>query len=128
MRNGKLLMFIHGGSGNRGCEAIIRSVAKITNFIKQDKIVFTNQINEDLQLGLDKEVSLLETSNLANSKLVSFWKYLICGLSYKLGNGYLQTKMLNSNIFKQLKRDSIAITIGGDVYCYGKPYMYYHLK
>ena len=36
--------------------------------------------------------------------------------------------MLNSNIFKQLKRDSIAITIGGDVYCYGKPYMYYHLN
>ena len=129
MNNKKLLFFIHGGSGNRGCEAIVRSVAKITNFIdKNNKIVFTNKINEDLKFALNSEVRLMETSTSFNNRLLSYIKYFICGISYKFGNGYFQTQILNANILKQLQPDSLAITIGGDVYCYGKPYIYYHLN
>ena len=50
-------MYMHGGSGNHGCEAIIRSSIKILNDFP---IVYSSHVNQDVKYGLDKICTLRE--------------------------------------------------------------------
>jgi hypothetical protein len=45
----KYLMYPHGGSGNHGCEAIVRSTVKL---IGNETTLFTNKIEDDHKVGL----------------------------------------------------------------------------
>lgn len=123
--NRKIYMIFTGGSGNRGCEAIVRGTNILLN--KYDNEVFSADISQEDESGLSKYVKCIA---LKNKKGVFFSKidYLLCWFSYHFGNGLLQIKIIYSNIFKLIKPNDIYIVIGGDVYCYGRPYMYYNIN
>ena len=46
----KYVMYPHGGSGNHGCEAIVRSTAKL---LGNDLTLFTSNIEEDRKNGVE---------------------------------------------------------------------------
>ena len=46
----KLLLYPHGGSGNHGCEAIVRSTLKI---MPADATLFSDNPDEDRRYGLE---------------------------------------------------------------------------
>ena len=48
-------MYMHGGSENHGCEAIIRSSSKILNDFPT---VYSSHLNQDIKYGLDKVCTL----------------------------------------------------------------------
>lgn len=50
-------LYYHGGSANHGCEAIVRSTAKILNVPLR---LFTTSPEEDIRYELDQVVDIME--------------------------------------------------------------------
>ena len=50
-------LYYHGGSANHGCEAIVRSTAKILNVPVR---LFTTSPEEDIRYGLKQVVDIIE--------------------------------------------------------------------
>mgnify|MGYP003219286310 CR=1 FL=1 len=64
---GRLIMYPHGGSGNHGCEAIIRGTLKILNFF-DEKYLFSSSVEEDEQWEIDK-ICKINRQNLSKKHL-----------------------------------------------------------
>ena len=122
----KIKLLIHGGSGNRGCEAIIRGCNEIFGE-NYNLVVYSAAINQDINVGLD-EVVKLKDGKVHYGKVLNFIKHCENYLSYKYGNGKIQVKNLYNTMIKDIKSNDITMVIGGDVYCYGKPYVYYRFN
>lgn len=103
-------LFAHGGSGNHGCEAIVRSVASVLNLGREDELL-SDVPEEDACYGLDGLLSV----NASRS-------YVTQGLIYKLlakmsGN---PDRYYYRRLYRSLgtKPTTWALSIGGDNYCY----------
>lgn len=116
----KIVLYGHGGSGNRGCEAIVRSTAKIlrNNGIHTAITLGTFRKDEDRSIHLEKVVDRLVLHkkikrysfiHIKNVALKRLFKY----------DGSL--KHINSEIISELDENTLAISIGGDNYYYGYP-------
>lgn len=113
----KLLLYPHGGSGNHGCEAIVRSTLKMiptaTLFpatrMKTKDTVWTPSV----LFGQHK-----------HQCLISVWRtgkplYVIASETKK------RSTVPVSLYFQEANSDSYALSIGGDNYCYGVPVFIY---
>lgn len=108
-------LYFHGGSGNHGCEAIVRSTLGI---LGQDAVLHTSNIASDRAYDLDKAVAL-EADVLRPLPKRSF-RYLLFALHHKLtGSDYLYTRFAHDAFFSRICRGDICLSIGGDNYCYG---------
>ncbi len=110
----KILMFEHAGSGNHGCEAIVRSTYKILG--KNNYCLQTFNASEDAKFGLDDFVKLSEIKEKkvsTRSLRVIFYriKSRVTGVDYDTLTSCYKYK----NILKHCK---LALSIGGDNYCY----------
>lgn len=116
-KKNKALFYSHGGSLNRGCEAIIRTTSDLlVDGLGKDKISvsvasFDKEADEALALpSIDKYIS--------HNKLRRFSYYWFV---YHLSN-----KRLNNYIFPNVHKDfineasnhDICFSVGGDNYCY----------
>ena len=52
----KMLFYAHGGSGNHGCEALVRSSTKILN---QKPILFSSSPDQDVKYGVSDFAELV---------------------------------------------------------------------
>lgn len=116
----KVLLFPHGGSGNHGCEAIVRSTLKI---LKANALLFSSKVNEDKAVGLDKLCLVApERDSLSRTALPywnSFFKY------YMLNDKKAFDKAVYHPVISAASDVDFALSIGGDNYCYGDPaYIY----
>ena len=114
----KILLYSHGGSGNRGCEAIVRSTQKIlNNTLKVDNICLaTLNKSEDEEVHIDKDINLIEYSNYVRRKSKN---HILAAINYKLtGNTEHYIKLAQKNLYNNFSKDTIALSIGGDNYCY----------
>lgn len=114
----KILLYSHGGSGNRGCEAIVRSTQKIlNNTLKVDNICLaTLNKSEDEEVHIDKDINLIEYSNYVRRKSKN---HILAAINYKLtGNTEYYIKLAQKNLYNNFSKDTIALSIGGDNYCY----------
>lgn len=110
----KYRLYYHVGSENHGCEAIVRSTAKILN---TDLILYSRNPDSDRSYGIDKVVKLKEDTN----KPVEYHsvKWFIAALHYKLTNtDYIAIKYAHREFFSQVREGDICLSIGGDNYCY----------
>ena len=57
----KYVLFEHAGSGNHGCEAIVRSTVDILG--DNEYYLQSNNIEEDIKFGLDAITHLIELKN-----------------------------------------------------------------
>jgi len=85
----KNILYYHGGSGNHGCEAIIRTICNIGEFQKEETGVYSFRPEEDKKFGIHNIISYIKRSNLDAEELPD----------YSYNNG------------------TIALSIGGDNYC-----------
>ena len=107
-------LYSHGGSGNHGCEAIVRGTQKIIG--KENMMVYSLNKEEDKLYGLDKVVNLGDL-RLDYSKLNI--KRIIASLKIKLfKDGSYAEKIPFDHLFNVHGTNDIAISIGGDNYCY----------
>ena len=105
---------MHGGSGNHGCEAIIRSSIKILNDFP---IVYSSHVNQDVKYGLDKICTLREDKPCQLVRGSKEW--FLSSLQTKLtGKISLAIKYRYKEFFNKVSKGDVFLSVGGDNYCY----------
>lgn len=122
----KIVLYMHSGSKNHGCEAIART---IRNNIKSDNKVelCSNKKQEDIAFGLDTIFD-----NIMDRKKISKYSFTnICAklISIITKNKNFYYKKLYREFLEHIQEGDLAISIGGDTYCYdGLPQMLRYLN
>lgn len=109
--NTKSVLYMHTGSGNHGCEAIIRTTSKLLNG-PHDVVLWSNTKSEDIYYGASQGFEKIVASEEIKRFSLVYFDALI---KRKL----LHNNRANLEIFlKKLFKNNIAFSIGGDNYCY----------
>ncbi len=113
----KIWMYAHGGSGNHGCEAIVRSTHDIlVDLFQRELMLISSNPEEDKKYGLDK-LCIVKRDVLPYSK--RSLSFIRAYLELKLKNDYVPLDKLNyKKTIDFVEKDDIALSIGGDNYCY----------
>lgn len=122
-----VMMFLHNGSLNRGCEAIVRSGADIItesiDGVKVNVASFRPQTD-----NIIPNINNIYDGNQREVKKYTL-PWLIGAIQYKLTKKqtYILRKM-NYNIIKRIKENDICLSVGGDAYCYGEQEGWYEIN
>jgi polysaccharide pyruvyl transferase WcaK-like protein len=113
------ILYAHGSAFNHGCEAIVRASAKILSFDKEKTVLYSNRIEGDLKYNLDNVVTIkpiAETRVDHNSPL---------GVAYRVKSHLHKDhrkyyfRYFGERQYQYLYEfGDVAISIGGDNYCY----------
>lgn len=113
----KIFLCGNTGSVNRGCEAIVRSTAKILPVRGGDIFLATFLPEQDISMVRETGINVIPYANYPTT----VHRYL-CALTRKVfkksvaGQGILQKPL-----FSRIDKNDICLNIGGDTYCYGRP-------
>lgn len=120
----KILMFYHGGSKNRGCEAIVRSgIPIIQKYIPNAQISLAS-------LDPDSDVIIPGLYKIHDVRRTYIKKYTIQWLrsaySVKIAkNDNYTHRFENRKLLDLISQYDVFLSIGGDNYCYGEqPWLY----
>lgn len=110
-------MYAHGGSGNHGCEAIVRGTSNV--FLEKTFQLLSFKPDEDYYYRLD-EICRVVKQQSATSNPFTF-RFISAYLSLKLrGDFHPLDELPYMNMLSMAKRKEIAFSVGGDNYCYGE--------
>lgn len=112
-----IIYFANGGSGNHGCEAIIRSIEQILK-PESKSLSLTPSIDEDIFYGLNDIVELISLSDVKHNNI----EYLKSYLQLKIGRSKFALDIFPyRQILHQISSNKkcYALSVGGDNYCYG---------
>ena len=109
----KIVLYMHAGSGNHGCEAIVNTVIRM---LPRPAIVMTNSLAEDEAYSLKGMAMLIEERKVRKKLLVHAWYYLKERVLHdpEAGMRYRFHEVCGRNL-RQMN-----ISIGGDNYCYAE--------
>lgn len=116
----KIILYPHGGSGNRGCEAIVRGTKKILD--NYELGLFSSEIQQDLDVNLNEICEVRKERKKINRLSLNYLKAFI---SYNLFNDKAAFDKITFSHVIQASKNSISLSIGGDNYCYGDPQYIY---
>ena len=118
-------MYYHGGSGNHGCEAIVRGTCKI---LGGKTTLYTSASEEDLRYGLDQVTEIREDKEcrLRHPSLKSYY----AAVMHKLRkDDFHYVRMSHQDFFRGVNAGDVYLSIGGDNYCYkGRDVLGYYNK
>lgn len=120
----KITMYGNGSAGNHGCEAIIRGTVQLLG--ANEYCVLSENCGEDSQYGLNalaKLVPAKETRKKDFGFLRAYAKLKLTGNYTDMDGLYYLPAIQNCK-----KNTDIALSIGGDNYCYGNTAMYAYLN
>lgn len=103
-------LYAHGGSKNHGCEALVRSTVKI--LASRKCTVFSGHPEEDITYQL-QDICCVKREGFQRGTLAWFLISVLAKL--KLVN---RGKKVYHYLFKPEKTPKVALSIGGDNYCY----------
>ena len=115
----KYLMFFHGGSKNRGCEAIVRTTNNIIKETIEDAEVYLVSKDPETDKVIDKLDDIFDGSNCSINKFSYDW--FVSSFRVKMFNDEtFALRKIHHNIIKHIKDVDVCLSIGGDNYCYGE--------
>ena len=115
---GKYILYAHSGSGNHGCEALARSTATLIGAENKNAVLVSANPDQDIYYGLDSIYKIVKkgaTKELPKSS-ISFWKAYF---ALKVKKDIFQLDWLSQAACIGADKEDIALSIGGDTYCYG---------
>ena len=107
----QIILYMHAGSGNHGCEAIVNSLC---HMIDEDAVLVSYRGNEDWQYTLKDLCEIKQERSFEEHKLAHLFYYLYRMLTRDAAS-FLRYRY--EDIFKK-PMSPLAISIGGDNYCY----------
>ena len=104
-------LYFHNGSNNHGCEAIIKSLISLLNVNRDKVLLHTFRKNEDIYFDINRYAKFIEEPIVSNpSEKIVF-----------MGNCAFNEKDMGLKpVINKLNKNAVAISIGGDNYCYGE--------
>lgn len=109
-----LKLYGHGGSGNHGCEAIVRSTVGL---LGGEVTLLSYHPEQDLCYGVDQLCRVAEDSNIALRR--GSMKWFLSSLQTKLTGKYdLYFRFAKEKLMDQARKGDVFLSIGGDNYCY----------
>lgn len=111
------ILYFHGGSANHGCEALVRTTTQLLDYTANQITLASYQPNKDVQYGLDSFCSIhpmwekARTGPRGVTWFVSYIKKRLFHNPAPLERYYICDAL-------SAKKGDIAISIGGDNYCY----------
>lgn len=114
-----IVLYSHSGSKNHGCEAIVRGTAKILDGMGRISLL-SHEKDEDLLYKIDEIVDVKQGKFHINKKSLDFLKAYMA-LKLKKDTSKMDVLQFKDGL-NSIKEDSIAISIGGDTYCYSDVY------
>lgn len=111
----RILLYGNGSSGNHGCEAIFRGTISLLGE-KNQYTINSADLGDDRQYGLCDISTLVPARQTRNKD----FRFLRAYLSLKLKGNYLDMDGLNylPGISQAKRNTDIALSVGGDNYCY----------
>lgn len=114
-----IVLYSHSGSKNHGCEAIVRGTAKILDGMERISLL-SHEKDEDLLYKIDEIVDVKQGKFPINKKSLDFLKAYMA-LKLKKDTSKMDVLQFKDGL-NSINEDSIAISIGGDTYCYSDVY------
>lgn len=122
----KYILYGNGSSGNHGCEAIVRGTVQLLRLNPTQVRIQSMNPQEDIFYGLDKLGKIFPARSVAKR-------------NYRFWNAYVQLKLLGqytaldglqylSGIHEASEFCDIALSLGGDNYCYSNTELYAYLN
>lgn len=110
--NDTIVFYLHGGSGNHGCEAILNSTCHMIEDLP--KLLVTNSEKEDRFYSLGPLCDILQERKIAEHFFAHVWYYAWRALFHDPESfmRYRFHAVLGKN------RAPLYISTGGDMYCY----------
>lgn len=107
-------LYAHTGSGNHGCEALVRSTSKLLGC---KPILYTTGYDEDIQYGLES------IADVRHDTIVSVPRksgaYIAAAVQTKLTKETTAfTKYSRREFLGNVQKGDLCLSIGGDNYCY----------
>lgn len=108
----QIVMYLHGGSGNHGCEAIVNSTCHMIEDIP--KLLVTNSEKEDRFYSLEPLCDILQEKKIAEHFFAHVWYYAWRAVFHDPESfmRYRFREVLKKN------RAPLYVSVGGDMYCY----------
>lgn len=107
----RLIMYMHAGSGNHGCEAIVNSLCRM---IKEKAVLVSYRGDEDNRYSLKNLCEIVQERSFGGNKPAHVLYYIYRKLT---GDGESFIRYRYHEIFKG-RPGPLAVSIGGDNYCY----------
>jgi colanic acid/amylovoran biosynthesis protein len=114
----KIVLYSHGGSGNRGCEAIVRGTRKIIGETCGENRFYLGSLNreEDVSVNISGFDDIIEYSNYVEKNSLD---HIIASVNNRLfGSVEKYITLGQKKLYKLFDNNTIAISVGGDNYCY----------
>lgn len=107
-----IVLYGHSGSGNHGCEAIVRSTRAILGY---DYTVFSNSPEQDYNYGIIENVDRL-TNDIRKNSIRRYFYAVYCRI---FRNSMMRYKYAYKPFLEKVQAGKIYLSVGGDHYCYG---------
>lgn len=122
----RLVLYGNGSSGNHGCEAIVRGTVKLLGADTNTFRIQSENPQEDKHYGLE---ALAEVFPAKSDRKKDF-RFLSAYAKLKLTGNYTDMDGLYylPGVFEASAGADIALSIGGDNYCYGGTGIYAYLN
>ncbi len=104
-----IVLYSHSGSGNHGCEAIVRGTQ---NLLEQNFILMSNNPQEDFHYGLDSCCRIEKAGK--QIRPYSICHFIVKMLSFV--DKHIYDKYSAKYLLK--REEEVFFSIGGDAYCY----------
>lgn len=106
-------IYNHGGSGNHGCEALVRTVSKLFGGAIP---IYSESPQQDIRYGLNEIGSMVPAMGPVSKLSFSFWQAY---LKLKLYKDYTDMDCLPYlKAIRSMPADGVELSVGGDIYCY----------
>lgn len=119
-----IVLYLHSGSKNHGCEAIVRGTVKVLDNVVDKITLLSQEKSEDLIYGIDNLINVETGMEKINKKSFDFFKAYI-DLKLKKDSSKMDALQYKVGL-KNIDSDSIIMSVGGDTYCYSN--VYTHLE
>lgn len=111
MENSKIALYMHGGSANHGCEAIVRSTCAM---LPKKPVLLSTNPQEDEYYKLNNLCEIRREKSISDNKLMHIFLYFLKKV-LRIRETYTAYQL---KAIRGKKSCTVNMMIGGDNYCY----------
>lgn len=110
----RFVLYNHVGSGNHGCEALVRSISHMLG--EKDTLLLSDAPEEEAKYGIADSIEVRPSMSKTRPAVQDFF---FSYLQLKIRHDYFYMDVLPYKpALKGLRSEDVLVSIGGDIFCY----------